>query len=95
MRETPGGNAVCTFIIATNRYWTTDAGEKKEETEFHRIVAWNKLAELCGKFLTKGRKVYIEGRLASHKYTDKEGKERDTTEIICDDMILVDKKPQE
>jgi single-strand DNA-binding protein len=65
LRYTPSGTAVCSFSIATNRNWTTDTGEKKEEVEFHRIVAWNKLAELCSQFLTKGRKVFVEGRITT------------------------------
>src|SRR5438309_8048998 len=95
LRYTPNGNAVCTFGLATNRSWTTDSGEKKEDTEFHRIVAWNKLAELCSQFLVKGRKVYVEGRLSTRKYTDKNNVERETTEIVIDDMLLLDKKPEE
>lgn len=90
LRYTPTGTAVCTIGIATNRSWTTDTGEKKEETEFHKIVAWNKLAELCSQLLTKGRKVYVEGRLANRKYTDKDGIERSSTEIVIDDMIILD-----
>jgi len=58
LRYTPSGAAVCSFSIATNRAWTTDSGEKKEDAEFHRIVSWNKLAEICSQFLTKGRKVF-------------------------------------
>lgn len=90
LRYTPAGTAVCSMGIATNRSWTTDTGEKKEETEFHKIVAWNKLAELCSQLLTKGRKVYVEGRLANRKYTDKDGIERTNTEIVIDDMIILD-----
>ena len=63
LRYTPQGTTVCSFSIATNRNWTTDTGEKKEEVEFHRIVAWNKLAELCSQLLAKGRKVYLEGNM--------------------------------
>ena len=73
LRYTPSGSAVCTFGLATNRSWTTDAGEKREETEFHRIVSWNKLAELCSQFLVKGRKVYVEGRLSTRSWTGQDG----------------------
>jgi single-strand DNA-binding protein len=69
LRYTPTGAAVCTIGLATNRTWTTDSGEKKEETEFHRVVAWNKLAELCSQLLAKGRKIYVEGRLRTNSWT--------------------------
>jgi single-strand DNA-binding protein len=92
LRYTPQGTAVCTFGLATNRQWTTDAGEKKEEVEFHRIVAWSKLAELCSQLLSKGRKVYVEGRLQTRKWTGQDGVERITTEIVISDMIILDSK---
>lgn len=90
LRYTPSGAAVCTIGIATNRSWNTDGGEKKEETEFHRIVAWNKLAEICSQFLVKGRKVYVQGRLATRNWTGQDGQPRTTVEIVIDDMILLD-----
>ncbi|OGG00487.1 hypothetical protein A2Y99_02760 [Candidatus Gottesmanbacteria bacterium RBG_13_37_7] len=92
LRYTPAGTAVCTFGLATNRYWTTQTGEAKEETEFHRIVAWNKLGELCAQLLVKGRKVYVEGRLSSHSWTGQDGMQRTTTEIVIEDMIILDSK---
>lgn len=92
LRYTPTGAAVCTIGLATNRYWTTDAGEKKEETEFHRVVAWNKLAELCSQLLIKGRKVYVEGRLRTNSWTAQDGTQKQTTEVVIDDMILLDSK---
>jgi single-strand DNA-binding protein len=92
LRYTPSGAAVVSFGLATNRSWTTDTGEKREETEFHRIVAWNKLAELCSQFLTKGRKVYVEGRLATRSWTSQDGQQKQSTEIVIDDMILLDNK---
>lgn len=92
LRYTPQGTAVCTFGLATNRQWTTDAGEKKEDAEFHRIVAWNKLAELCAQLLSKGRKVYVEGRLQTRRWTSQDGQERTTTEIVINDMIILDSK---
>lgn len=92
LRYTPAGNAVCTFGMATNRSWTTDAGEKREEVDFHRIVAWNKLAELCSQFLVKGRKVYVEGRLSTRSWTGQDGAQKSTTEVVIDDMILLDSK---
>lgn len=92
LRYTPNGNAVCTFSIATNRTWTTDSGEKREEVDFHRIVAWNKLGELCSQFLVKGRKVYVEGRLSTRNWTAQDGSQKSTTEVVIDDMILLDSK---
>jgi single-strand DNA-binding protein len=95
LRYTPSGAAVCSFSLATNRAWTTDSGEKHEEAEFHRIVAWNKLAELCSQFLTKGRKVYVEGRLSTRNYNAQDGTPKSITEIVISDMILLDSKRQE
>jgi single-strand DNA-binding protein len=92
LRYTPQGTAVCSFSIATNRNWTTDTGEKKDEVEFHRIVAWAKLAELCSQFLVKGRKVFVEGRLATRSWTAQDGAQKQTTEIVISDMILLDSK---
>ncbi|MCL5438719.1 MAG: single-stranded DNA-binding protein [Patescibacteria group bacterium] len=92
LRYTPSGAAVCTFGLATNRSWTTESGEKKEDAEFHRIVAWNKLAEICSQFLTKGRKVFVEGRLSTRNWTGQDGNQRTTTEIVINDMILLDNK---
>lgn len=92
LRYTPQGTGVCTFGLATNRSWTTDGGEKKEDTEFHKIVAWNKLAELCSQLLTKGRKVYVEGRISSRSWTGQDGQQRNTTEIVIEDMIILDSK---
>jgi len=92
LRYTPTGAAVCTIGLATNRTWTTDSGEKKEETEFHRVVAWNKLAELCSQLLAKGRKIYVEGRLRTNSWTGQDGTQRSTTEIVIEDMIILDSR---
>lgn len=92
LRYTPSGTAVCSFGVATNRSWTTDTGEKKDEVEFHKIVAWNKLAELCSQFLIKGRKVYVEGRLATRNWNAQDGTQKFSTEIVISDMILLDSK---
>ena len=88
LKYTPSGAAVCSFGLATNRSWVTAEGQTKEDTQFHRIVAWNKLAELCGKILTKGRKMYMEGRLVYRSYTSKDGLEKNITEIVLDDFIV-------
>jgi len=90
MRYTPQGTAVCTFGLATNRQWVTDNGEKKEDVEFHRLVAWNKLAEICAQLLKKGRKVFVEGRLQTRAWTGQDGMQRSTAEIVVSDMVLLD-----
>lgn len=92
LRYTPTGAAVCTLGLATNRYWTTESGEKKEDVEFHRVVAWNKLAELCSQLLIKGRKIYVEGRLQTRSWQAADGAQRMTTEVVIEDMILLDSK---
>lgn len=80
--------------LATNRTWVTDSGEKKEETEFHRIVAWNKLAELCSQLLFKGRRIYVEGRLQTRQWTAQDGTTRQATEIVIEDMLILDSRRQ-
>lgn len=90
LKYTPQGTAVCTFGVATNRSWTTTSGELKEEAQFHRIVAWQKLAELCGKLLKKGKKVYLEGRLTYRTFTGKDGVQRTIAEIVLDDFVVFD-----
>jgi len=92
LRYTPQGTAVCTFGLATNRQWTTESGERREEVDFHRIVAWNKLAELCAQLLSKGRKAYVEGRLQTRNWTAQDGSQRTTTEIVISDMIILDSR---
>ena len=88
LKYTPAGTAVCTFGIATNRSWTTADGQTKDEAQYHRIVAWQKLAELCSKLLTKGRKVYVEGRLTYRSFTGRDGQPRTIAEIVLDDFIV-------
>lgn len=92
LRYTPQGTPVCTFGLATNRQWVTEKGEKKEETEFHQIVAWNKLAELCAQLLFKGRKVYVEGRLQTRRWTGPDGSERQRQEVVINDMMILDSR---
>ena len=92
LRYTPQGTPVCTFGLATNRSWQPSTGERQEETEFHRIVSWNKLAELCSELLFKGRKVFVEGRIQTRNWTDASGQERTTVEIVIDNMIVLDSK---
>jgi len=92
LRYTPTGAAVCTIGLATNRSWVMESGEKKEETEFHRVVAWNKLAELCSQLLAKGRKVYVEGRLRTNQWQGQDGTTRYSTEVVIEDMIILDSR---
>ncbi len=91
LRYTPNGAAVCSFGMATNRTYVTD-GEKKEEVDFHRLVAWNKLAELCNQLLKKGNKVFISGRLQTRQWEGQDGVQRNVTEIVIEDMILLTPK---
>lgn len=88
LKYTPSGTAVCSFGVATNRSWKTADGNTKEETQYHRIIAWQKLAELCGKLLTKGRKIYLEGRLVYRTFTGRDGMQRTVSEIVLDDFIV-------
>ena len=91
MRYTPQGNGVASFVIATNREWVTQ-GEKKQSVDFHNVVAWNKLAEICGQLLKKGMKVFVEGRLQTRDWVGEDGKKRYKTEVIIDDMIILTPK---
>lgn len=91
VRQTPSGQSVCSFGIATNRSWTDAAGAKQEATDFHNVVAWGKLAEICGQYLAKGRKAYVEGRLQTRSWEGQDGQKRSTTEIVADNVILLDR----
>lgn len=91
LRYTPNGAAVCTFGLATNRSYIAE-GERKEDVDFHRLVAWNKLAELCNQLLKKGTKVFISGRLQTRSWEGQDGQSRQTTEIVVEDMIVLSQK---
>jgi single-strand DNA-binding protein len=91
MRYTPQGNAVASFVVATNREWVV-GGERKQSVDFHNIVAWNKLAEICGQLLKKGTKVYVMGRLQTRDWTDNGGVKKYKTETVIEDMILLTPK---
>ena len=88
-RYTTGGDAICNLNIATSEQWKDKSGEKQEKTEWHRVVLFGRQAEIAGEYLKKGRSVYIEGRLQTRKYTDKDGVEKDSTEIVGDRMQLL------
>lgn len=83
IRYTPSGAAVANFNVATNESWNDKNGQKQERTEWHRIVVWGKLAQLCGEYLAKGRQVYVEGRLQTRQWQDKDGQTKYTTEVIA------------
>lgn len=93
MRYMPSGSAVTNFTVATSESWKDkDSGEQKERTEWHKVAAFARLAEICGEYLLKGSQVYIEGKLRTRKWQDKDGKDRYTTEIIADQMQMLGAK---
>lgn len=89
VRHTQNGNAVCNFNLATSETWRNHDGSKEERTEWHRIVVWKRLAEICGEYLTKGSRVYIEGSIRTRKWEDKDGNPRYTTEIEAREMKML------
>jgi len=89
LKYTPSGVAVATFSIATSESWKDQDGNQQEKTEWHNIVAWRKLAEICGEYLKKGKKVYLEGKLQTRNY-EKDGIKRYVTEIVADQLIMLD-----
>lgn len=91
LKYTPSGAAVANFTIATNETWKDKDGQKQEHTEWHRIVVWGKLAEICGEYLHKGRQVYVEGSIRTRTYKDREGNEKSVTEIKADNMVMIGK----
>ena len=92
VKQIPGGQMVASFGVATNFTWMDSSGEKKEKVEFHNIVAWGKLAEICGNYLKKGTKVYIEGRIQTRDWEAEDGSKRYRTEIVAENMIMLDRK---
>lgn len=92
VRTTPQGASVVTFAVATNFRWTNQAGEKQERAEFHNVVAWRKLADIVGQYLHRGSKVYIEGRLQTRSWDDPQGNRRYRTEIVAENMIMLDRQ---
>ncbi len=95
LRFTPNGKAVASFTVAVSRIGRDAQGERTEETEWFRVVAWERLAETCNEFLKKGMKVYVEGRLQSRKYNDKDGVERTSVEIVANEMLMLDARGQQ
>ncbi len=90
-RTTPQGTNVTTFSVATNLRWVNAAGERQHKTEYHNVVAWRKLADICAQYLKKGSKVYVEGRIQTRSWDDAQGQKHWRTEIVADNMIMLDK----
>jgi len=93
-RFMPNGDAVCNFSIATTESYKDKNGDKQEKTEWHNITIYRKLAEIAGQYLKKGSQVYLEGKITTRKWQDKEGNDRYTTEIVCDEMKMLGGKPE-
>lgn len=93
LRQTPGGQSIVTFGLATNREWNTKGGEHKESTEFHECAAWGRLAEICQQYLRKSKFIYVEGYLKTRSWDTPEGVKRFKTEIIVQNMIMLEKRP--
>lgn len=91
VRTTTGGQNVASFGVATSQTWNDASGQRQERTEFHNIVAWGKLADICGQYLAKGRKVYLEGRLQTREWEGQDGAKRSRTEIVAENMIMLDR----
>jgi single-strand DNA-binding protein len=94
MRYTPNGNPVTSFRLATGRTYTTSDGERRQDTEWFTVVAWNQLAEQCNQFLAKGRRVFVEGRLKSHSWTGTDGQTRFRNEIVANRVLFLDRGAQ-
>ena len=94
VRYTPDGMMVTNFTLATDEQWKDKSGEKVQKTEWHRIVTFGKLAEICGKYLNKGKLVYVEGRIQTRSWDDKDGNKRSTTEIVASNMQMLESKGQ-
>ena len=92
MRFTPNGNPVTSFRVATNRVYTTPEGERKQETEWFTVVAWNRLAENCNQYLTKGQRVYAEGRLHTRSWEGQDGQQRSRSEIVANRVLFLDRQ---
>jgi len=91
LKSTPSGQSVVSFSVATNLIWNDQSGNQQKKTEFHNVIAWRKLAEICAKYLRKGSKVFIEGRLQTTDWTGNDGVKRYRTEIVTENMIMLDK----
>lgn len=92
LKYTQGGTPVANFSLATDETWKDQSGEKQQRTEWHNIVAWKKLAEICGQYAKKGQQIYIEGKIQTRKWEDKDGNTRYTTEVVVSNLVLIGKK---
>lgn len=95
MRYTPSGRPVTTFSVAASRTWNTSDGGRRTETEWFNVVAWSNLAEICKQYLSKGQRVYIEGRLQTRHWEDSEGNKHSATEVVANEMIMLDDRREE
>ena len=91
VRQTPSGQSVASFSVATNSSWTDKTGQKQEKAEFHNIVVWGKLAEICQQYVKKGRKIYVEGRMQTRDWEGEDGVKRYRNEIVTENLILLDR----
>jgi single-strand DNA-binding protein len=89
LKYTHSGTAVCSFTVATNRQWKDSSGNEQDQASFHRCVAWSKLAEICGQYLFKGKKVYIDGRIQNRSWETQQGEKKYMTEIVVNEMIML------
>lgn len=94
LRKTTGGQSVASFTIATNRSYTATDGAKKEQADYHSLVAWGRLGEVCAQYLTKGKKIYVDGRLQTREWTGQDAQKRYRTEIVIENMIMLDRAGQ-
>ena len=94
LRQTPNGSSVCSFTVATNLTWKDANGQKQDKAEFHNMVTWGKLAEICNQYLQKGKKVYLEGRLQTRDWEAEDGSKRYKTEIVAENMIMLSQAGQ-
>lgn len=94
LKYTPSGTAVCNFSLATTENYKDRDGNRQDKTEWHNITAWSQLAEICGKYLQKGSKVFIQGKIQTRSYDDRDGNKRYVTEIVARDMKMLDSKPK-
>ena len=92
LKQVPGGQTVATLSLATNFSWTDQAGNRQDKAEYHNVVVWRKLAEICGQYLRKGSKVFIEGRMQTRDWEGEDGVKRYKTEVVADNMIMLDRK---
>lgn len=92
VKQVPGGQTVATLSVATNFSWTDQSGNRQDKAEYHNVVVWRKLAEICGQYLRKGSKIFVEGRMQTRDWEGEDGVKRYRTEVVADNMIMLDRK---